>query len=138
MQDLSSAQHTTPVAGCAGHYALPVVTTHGPVTVQCYQDRSGAWAYAVPSRSRPGAVHIVTITRNLFPLRGTCDCPTRATCWHVVAANEAANFVGETLYLIATLQRPGCSADDWHHGAMLLARLTAAPAPQATHNEVAA
>lgn len=116
-------------------YVCVVPSKHGAVVVSSQQDGAGRWTHCIPSHSRPGAHHRVTVTRNLFPLQGTCDCPSRATCWHVVAANAAENFVGEALHYIAKLQRPGCSADDYHHGAMLLARLIAAP--QATGKAVA-
>lgn len=49
--------------------------------------------FGVPSRTAPGAVHLVTLIADCDGLASTCDCPAGATdkpCWHRAACRLQA------------------------------------------------
>lgn len=137
MSNLSrtSSQHTTDQATSATVDASTVTrdcvatvnTKHGNVVVRSIKTSDGRWHHIIPSHSTLGATHSVTVERNLFPLQGTCTCPARTTCWHILAANDAENWLGESLWHIAGLMRQSSSSVDYHWGADLLRRLTWTP-----------
>lgn len=97
-----------------GHY----VTSIDGKAIQCILREDGTYVSLVPSKSRPGGWHIVEVERNLFPLRGKCDCIAaqfKGTCSHLKTANRAVNIIGKALWDIAQMRRDASCADDWRH-----------------------
>ncbi len=83
------------------YHVLVKNTKHGDIHMTSQRHADGTYTHYIPSSRHPRVTYEVTCKDGVFPIRGHCNCPATATCYHIEAALKAERAVSLWIWEIA-------------------------------------